>query len=259
MDEKWLPVVDFEDYSISDRGRVYSTKTSKVLKPQKLNGGHLYVTLWSNGVGTRFLIHRLVLTAFVGRCPDGQEGCHKDDVPWNNVLSNLKWDTRSGNLLDSVRNGHHVHANKERCAKGHPFTRKVLEQDGHSHRKCAQCMREQSAVRKLKHLCSECGNPIQLTKSQREQGQTAHTRCLPRVEYPHGTRERRTRGCKCVECKAAMAAYQRARVASDPEKTRVRARENYARNRLKIRMQQRDYYARNRDSIQERRRVKAKV
>ena len=50
-----------------------------------------------------FLVHRLVLLAFVGPCPVGMEGCHFDNDATNNRLSNLRWDTLSNNQKDRVR------------------------------------------------------------------------------------------------------------------------------------------------------------
>lgn len=52
-----------------------------------------------------FLVHRLVLEAFVGPCPEGMMACHADDNPTNNNLSNLRWGTIHDNLADAYRNG----------------------------------------------------------------------------------------------------------------------------------------------------------
>jgi hypothetical protein len=53
--------------------------------------------------GKNYLIHRLVLEAFVGPCPPGMEGCHLDDDPENNRLDNLRWDTPEANREDATR------------------------------------------------------------------------------------------------------------------------------------------------------------
>lgn len=53
-------------------------------------------------------IHLLVLEAFVGERPgsaDCWHGCHNDGNVQNNALSNLRWDTRLGNVRDSVEHG----------------------------------------------------------------------------------------------------------------------------------------------------------
>lgn len=123
--ETWKPVVGFEgQYEVSDFGRVRSLdRTSEYqrldqysgrlltirrhhrghfLQPSASKSGHLSVVL---GRGNTRQVHTLVLEAFVGPCPAGHEGCHGDDIPSNNNLSNLRWDTRSANLHDAVRNG----------------------------------------------------------------------------------------------------------------------------------------------------------
>jgi hypothetical protein len=51
------------------------------------------------------LVHRLVLEAFVGPCPEGMEGCHNDGNRLNNDLSNLRWGTRSDNRDDARKHG----------------------------------------------------------------------------------------------------------------------------------------------------------
>lgn len=52
-----------------------------------------------------YQLHRLILEAFVGPCPDGMEGCHNDGDPENNAISNLRWDTPFNNTADKNRHG----------------------------------------------------------------------------------------------------------------------------------------------------------
>lgn len=104
---EYRDVPGFPGYRIGDDGSVQSCRIGgrwKPLKP-KFTRGHAYVGLWRDGKQINRYVHRLVLEAFVGPCPDGLEGCHFDDDPWNNRLSNLRWDTRSGNKSDEIRNG----------------------------------------------------------------------------------------------------------------------------------------------------------
>lgn len=135
--ETWKSVVGFEGiYEVSDHGRVrsidrievydrvdqYSGRTisvrrrhiGRILRAAAIKSGHLYVML---GRGEHRLIHTLVLEAFVGRCPPRHECCHRDDVPHNNRLSNLRWGTRSDNLRDAVRNGRKATGSEHRSAK----------------------------------------------------------------------------------------------------------------------------------------------
>lgn len=69
-------------------------------------GGYIRVRLYHSGGGmARLLVHRIVLEAFVGPCPEGKEACHGDGDPTNNALDNLRWDTRKNNCWDAEKHG----------------------------------------------------------------------------------------------------------------------------------------------------------
>lgn len=107
--------------SIRSNGRSY-TNQSRVLAQATTDSGHLRVGLFRNKKQSGHLVHRLVLEAFVGPCPDGMESCHTDDDPSNNHVSNLRWDTRRENMLDRSRNGIHHFGAQTHCKWGHEFT-----------------------------------------------------------------------------------------------------------------------------------------
>lgn len=100
-------------YEVSNYGQVRSWHNNKwgkrneplVLRPQLGKGGYLHVSLRTNGQTITALIHALVLTAFIGPCPVGLECCHGDGDPANNLLPNLRWDTRSANMKDAYKHG----------------------------------------------------------------------------------------------------------------------------------------------------------
>lgn len=135
--EQWRDIPGYEGYyQVSNNGRVRSldrTYIDRYGRQQKFRGklraqrkrpdGYKAVTLYSakSGSSTKF-VHRLVLEAFVGPCPEGMEACHWDDVKGNNHLSNLRWDSFSNNQNDMLRNGNNFHANKDKCIRGHEFT-----------------------------------------------------------------------------------------------------------------------------------------
>ena len=91
MVETWRDVVGYEGrYRVSDQGNVWSCLTNRLLHQQSTWQGKLQVTLVpaTGKANKRTLsVHRLVLEAFVGPCPEGMVGCHYDDNPTNNVLS----------------------------------------------------------------------------------------------------------------------------------------------------------------------------
>lgn len=96
------------------RGCIRQVK-GKTLKPWKLKKtGYLQVDL---GKGCRKLVHRLVLEAFVGPCPEGMECCHNDGDRTNNKLTNLRWDTPRNNQLDRKHQGTWIEGERHHNAK----------------------------------------------------------------------------------------------------------------------------------------------
>ena len=106
--EHWLPVVGWEGlYGISDRGRAYSRRVGRIMKPAPDGYGHLQIMLCRNGKSRPGKIHRLVLIAFAEPCPPGMEACHgeggRQDNRWP---ENLYWGTHRRNMgTDRERDG----------------------------------------------------------------------------------------------------------------------------------------------------------
>jgi hypothetical protein len=67
--------------------------------------GYVYFNTKHAGETLNFLVHRLVLEAFVGPCPPGLECRHLDGNPGNNLVSNLEWGTHASNEADKKRHG----------------------------------------------------------------------------------------------------------------------------------------------------------
>lgn len=133
--EEWLPVAGYEKhYEVSSHGRVRSidriversdgkTQTIKgrMRKLKTTWSGHQQIPLKVSGKTSWAAVHRLVLTAFNGPCPDGMEGCHNDGNPANNHIDNLRWDTRSNNAYDKGLHGTDHSRSKTHCNHGHPL------------------------------------------------------------------------------------------------------------------------------------------
>lgn len=155
--ETWKPVVGYEGlYEVSNLGRVKriavgpGARAGRILKARRLNGGHLTLGLYRDGKREKFLVHRLVLLAFVGPCPDGMQGCHAPDPdPSNNRLSNLRWDTQSENEFDKVKHGAHYLARKTHCLRGHELAPWNLSQGSLAQgmRGCLACSRARGYAR----------------------------------------------------------------------------------------------------------------
>ncbi len=95
--EKWIDIKEFEQYQVSDLGRV---KRTKILKPRMSGGGYYVVSLCVDGKAKNHYIHQLVAKSFLDK-PDGSVVNHKDGVKVNNQLSNLEWTTQSKNISHS--------------------------------------------------------------------------------------------------------------------------------------------------------------
>ena len=105
--EQWRDVIGFEDlYEVSNHGQIRSKKTNAIKKltfSKKEN--RPYLGLWKNNKVKICKPHRLVLEAFVGKCPKGLEGCHNDGNTLNNHINNLRWDTPKNNHADKIKHG----------------------------------------------------------------------------------------------------------------------------------------------------------
>ena len=102
---EWRDIPGHPGYRISSTGLVESRrrKAPVVLKPYTNRKGYELVRLYPCGRNQR--VHRLALLAFIGPCPPGLEGCHKDGNPRNNRIENLRWGTAKSNAEDRVAHG----------------------------------------------------------------------------------------------------------------------------------------------------------
>ncbi len=92
--EIWVPVHNYENYEISNLGRVRVSKTQRILKPDNVNH-YLYVRL----NGHKVSIHRLMMKSFnpISNA-DTMQVNHIDGNKHNNQLDNLEWCTSSENI-----------------------------------------------------------------------------------------------------------------------------------------------------------------
>lgn len=118
--EMWKPVVGHEGrYEVSSLGRVRSlerrvrlvsksgTEVSRavperILRPAEDSAGYLSVCL---GAVRSRRVHQLVLEAFVGP-PEGQHALHANGDKKDNREENLRYGSRSDNMIDLFYHGH---------------------------------------------------------------------------------------------------------------------------------------------------------
>lgn len=103
-------------YKISSCGEVYNAE-GKRIRGWVNTDGYPCVRLSKEGSRKSFLRHRLVLTTFVGACPDGCEARHLDGNPKNCELENLSWGTKKQNAQDKEGHGTALRGQKSPGAK----------------------------------------------------------------------------------------------------------------------------------------------
>jgi hypothetical protein len=149
---EWKDIPGLPGYQVSDSGQV------KRLVPEKTLDGNIdrHGYRRHNIKGTCIYVHRLVLSAFIGPCPPGHEGCHNDGDKLNNSLSNLRWGTRSANTWDKINHGTHPFTSRDSCKSGHPYTpentRVEVRKSGHRIRVCRECDREKARRHRASRL-----------------------------------------------------------------------------------------------------------
>jgi hypothetical protein len=156
----WYDIPNFPGYKISHTGQVLSLKFSepRIMKQYISTTGYWSVFLRRDGKYVNCKIHILLMRTFHGPCPPGQNVCHNDGNKLNLSLSNLRYDSPSGNNLDQVNHGTHFEANRDACDQGHPFTPENTgwrwgrggKAGGKKCRRCKECHRLAIAEQRAK-------------------------------------------------------------------------------------------------------------
>lgn len=115
--EDWKDIPGYQDYQISNTGKVkslqhtvfhspsrkfpnghYVTYKERILIPAKEHGGYYFVVLYKNKVKRSFRIHRLVAQMFLNNPNHYEQINHKDENKLNNCVDNLEWCTAKYNI-----------------------------------------------------------------------------------------------------------------------------------------------------------------
>ena len=109
----------FPDYFVGACGCVFSKKSGRFLKPQKVNGYH-HVTLCNGSVSSQkqMTVHSIVAIAFNGNRPKDFVVNHINGNKTDNRAANLEWVSCSENSKHAYRTGLRTldSAHKERAA-----------------------------------------------------------------------------------------------------------------------------------------------
>ena len=111
-EERWSPAVGYEGwYEVSDKGNLKRVRFVNTALQGKILGGYFdkdgyrEACVSVNGKTHKVKIHRLVMAAFVGPCPDGKQVNHIDGDKANNLLENLEYVTPLENMCHAYDTG----------------------------------------------------------------------------------------------------------------------------------------------------------
>lgn len=167
----WKTIQGWPSYQVSDQGQVRSVDREfkdslgrgrsykgRLLKQRLNDSGYLYVELNSPEKQKKVTVHILVAQEFIPKLSADLVVCHGPNGKLDNSVSNLRWDTQSNNIFDSVREKTHVSARKERCPLGAMLREPNLTRSdaARGQRGCLACSRTRNYVRHQK----ERGNAL---------------------------------------------------------------------------------------------------
>lgn len=112
--ENWKKIADYDNYSVSDKGRVRNDDTGRILKQTANKKGYLRIDLCANGKQITKFVHRLIAIEFIENPYNKPEVDHVDNNKQNNSIENLRWATSSENNYnkDCSRNAKYICKNK---------------------------------------------------------------------------------------------------------------------------------------------------
>lgn len=88
--DKMREIKNYNNYLISNDGKIYNKTRGRVLKHCKNANGNYYVSLVADGKKRNFYIHRLVYEAYCGDIPSKKKVIHDDGDKTNHNIKNLK-------------------------------------------------------------------------------------------------------------------------------------------------------------------------
>lgn len=101
--ETFVKIEGFDNYEVSNLGKVRNIKSGKVLKPQLNRNGYLMHLLYENNKQKHLYLHRIIAIAFIDNPEEKPCVNHIDENKLNNDLSNLEWCTVKENNIHDTR------------------------------------------------------------------------------------------------------------------------------------------------------------
>ena len=108
MNEMWKKIDGFDNYSVSNHGRIRNDKEDRILCTSirsKTSDYYSVLLPVGNGKYKHRSVHRLVAIAFVENADGKPQVNHIDGDKHNNRADNLEWTTASENSIHAFDNG----------------------------------------------------------------------------------------------------------------------------------------------------------
>lgn len=93
QNETWKDLINYEGlYQASNRGRIRSTKTLRILKQNlNKNNGYMQITLHKDGYCKTHSVHRLIAMTFIKNPNNLPQINHKNEIKTDNDVCNMEW------------------------------------------------------------------------------------------------------------------------------------------------------------------------
>lgn len=95
--EVWKDIEGFDNYQVSNLGRVINIKKRLVMKQRPTKAGYLQVRLYKDGIPSYLFVHRLVCKHFLSTWDPELQVDHIDEDKTNNNVTNLRMVTQHEN------------------------------------------------------------------------------------------------------------------------------------------------------------------
>lgn len=105
----------YNNYLVSDLGRIMNRKTGRMLKLHDDKRGYLKCILYNEGKSHTYKVHYLVMLCFIGERPvdtltnEPLQIDHIDRNRYNNHLTNLRFCTRKENMRNKANYHSDIH------------------------------------------------------------------------------------------------------------------------------------------------------
>ena len=101
--ETFVEIEGFENYEVSNLGKVRNIKSGRMLKPHLNHNGYLKHHLYRHDKQKELFLHRIIAIAFIDNPGKKPQVNHIDENKLNNDLSNLEWCTERENAIHGTR------------------------------------------------------------------------------------------------------------------------------------------------------------